>query len=110
MLGHCKKVLTNFQEKGAYSSQGGALSDQLLDYERLQQRVKEREAKVRDLRLPALGLMDLFELFVLFPFISLLQHLNVKFFHFEERLGHSRNFLSILVLEHLFQNRWNNLP
>ena len=33
-----------------------------------------------------------------FPMISLLQHLNVKFFHFEKRLGHSRQFLFVFVL------------
>jgi len=44
VLGTAKKVLTDFQEKGGYSSQGDALSDLLLDYERLQERVKELEA------------------------------------------------------------------
>lgn len=36
-------MLTDFQEKGGYSSQGDALSDLLLDYVRLQERVKEME-------------------------------------------------------------------
>lgn len=49
VLGTAKKVLTNFQEKGDYSSQGDALSDLLLDYEKLQQRVRELEDKVRGL-------------------------------------------------------------
>jgi len=44
VLGTAKKVLTEFQEKGGYSSQGDALSDLLLDYGRLQERVKELEA------------------------------------------------------------------
>ena len=42
--GMAKKVLTDFQEKGGYSSQGDALSDLLLDYGKLQERVKELEA------------------------------------------------------------------
>ena len=46
VLGTAKKVLTNFQEKGGYSSQGDALSDLLLDYGRIQERVKELEAKM----------------------------------------------------------------
>lgn len=44
------------------------------------------------------------------PFIGLLQHLNVKFFHFEKRLGHSRQSLSVFILEHLVHCRGNNLP
>ena len=44
VLGAAKRVLNEFQEKGGYSSQGDALSDLLLDYERLQERVKELEA------------------------------------------------------------------
>ena len=44
VLGMAKKVLTDFQEKGGYSSQGDALSDLLLDYGKLQERVKELEA------------------------------------------------------------------
>jgi hypothetical protein len=45
VLGTAKKVLTDFQEIGGYSSQGDALSDLLLDYGRLQERVKELEAQ-----------------------------------------------------------------
>ena len=44
VLGMAKKVLTDFQEKGGYSSQGDALSDLLLDYGKLQERAKELEA------------------------------------------------------------------
>ena len=44
VLGMAKKVLTDLQEKGGYSSQGDALSDLLLDYGKLQERVKELEA------------------------------------------------------------------
>ena len=46
VLGSAKRVLNEFQEKGGYSSQGDALSDLLLDYERLQERVKELEAQL----------------------------------------------------------------
>lgn len=49
VLGTSKKVLTEFQERGDYSSQGDALSDLLLDYEKLKERVAKLEAKVRDL-------------------------------------------------------------
>jgi hypothetical protein len=49
VLWTAKKVLTNFQEKGDYSSQGDALSDLLLDYEKLQQRVKELETGVKEI-------------------------------------------------------------
>jgi len=45
VLGTAKKVLTDFQEKGGYASQGDALNDLLLDYGRLQERVKELEAQ-----------------------------------------------------------------
>jgi hypothetical protein len=38
--------LNEFQEKGGYSSQGDALSDLLLDYEKLRERVKELEAQL----------------------------------------------------------------
>jgi len=48
VLGIAKKVLTDFQEKGGYSSQGDALSDLLLDYEKLQERVKELEAQLEE--------------------------------------------------------------
>ena len=50
VLGTAKKVLTNFQEKGGYSSQGDALSDLLLDYGKLQERVKEMEAILAETR------------------------------------------------------------
>ena len=42
--------MNEFQEKGGYSSQGDALSDLLLDYERLQERVKEQEAEQAETR------------------------------------------------------------
>jgi hypothetical protein len=42
--------LNEFQEKGGYSSQGDALSDLLLDYERLQERVKELKAQLAETR------------------------------------------------------------
>jgi hypothetical protein len=46
VLGTAKRVLNEFQEKGGYSSQSDALSDLLLDYGRLQERVKELEAQL----------------------------------------------------------------
>ena len=49
VLGTSKKVLNDFQEKGGYSSQSDALSDLLLDYPKLKDRIKELETKVRDL-------------------------------------------------------------
>lgn len=48
VLGTAKKVLTDFQEKGGYSSQGDALSDLLLDYGKLKERVKELEAMLTE--------------------------------------------------------------
>jgi hypothetical protein len=45
VLTTAKNVLTEFQEKGGYASQGDALNDLLLDYGRLQERVKELEAQ-----------------------------------------------------------------
>ncbi|MCU0638153.1 MAG: hypothetical protein MUE87_06005, partial [Methanothrix sp.] len=48
VLGTAKKVLTDFQAKGGYSSQGDALSDLLLDYEKLRERVKELEAELAE--------------------------------------------------------------
>jgi len=48
VLGTAKRVLNEFQEKGGYSSQGDALSDLLLDYGRLQERVKELEAQLTE--------------------------------------------------------------
>ena len=50
VLGTAKRVLNEFQGKGGYSSQGDALSDLLLDYERLQERVKELEAQLAESR------------------------------------------------------------
>lgn len=50
VLGAAKRVLNEFQEKGGYSSQGDALSDLLLDYERIQERVKELEAMLAESR------------------------------------------------------------
>jgi hypothetical protein len=44
VLGTAKKVLTEFQEKGGYSSQGDALSDLLLEYKKVTERNKELEA------------------------------------------------------------------
>lgn len=44
VLGTAKKVLTDFQEKGGYSSQGDALSDLLLDYKKVTEKNKELEA------------------------------------------------------------------
>jgi hypothetical protein len=46
VLTTAKNVLTEFQEKGGYASQGDALNDLLLDYGRLQERVKELEAQL----------------------------------------------------------------
>jgi len=43
LLRAAKRVLNEFQEKGGYSSHGDALRELLLDYERLQERVKELE-------------------------------------------------------------------
>jgi len=45
VLGTAKKVLTEFQEMGGYSSQGDALSDLLLDYKKVTERNKELEAQ-----------------------------------------------------------------
>ena len=50
VLGTAKKVLTDFQEKRGYSSQGDALSDLLLDYGKLQEKVKEMEASLAETR------------------------------------------------------------
>jgi hypothetical protein len=48
VLSTAKNVLTDFQEKGGYASQGDALNDLLLDYGRLQERVKELEAQLAE--------------------------------------------------------------
>jgi hypothetical protein len=45
VLGTAKKVLTDFQVNGGYSSQGDALSELLLDYKKVTERNKELEAK-----------------------------------------------------------------
>jgi hypothetical protein len=45
VLTTAKNVLTDFQEKGGYASQGDALNDLLLDYGRLLERVKELESQ-----------------------------------------------------------------
>jgi hypothetical protein len=50
VLGTAKRVLNEFQEKGGYGSQSDALSDLLLDYGRLQERVKELEAELAKLK------------------------------------------------------------
>lgn len=51
VLGAAKRVLNEFQEIGGYSSQGGSLSDLLLDYGRLKERVKELEAILAETRM-----------------------------------------------------------
>ena len=48
VLATAKNVLSDFQEKGGYASQGDALNDLLLDYGRLQERVKELEAQLTE--------------------------------------------------------------
>jgi len=48
VLDAAKKILNEFQEKGDYASQGDALTDLLLDYGRLQERVKELEAQLAE--------------------------------------------------------------
>ena len=48
VLGTAKRVLNEFQENGGYTSQSDALSDLLLDYGRLQERVKELEAQLAE--------------------------------------------------------------
>ena len=48
VLATAKNVLSDFQEKGGYDSQGDALNDLLLDYGRLQERVKELEAQLAE--------------------------------------------------------------
>ena len=48
VLGTAKKVLTDFQEKEGYSSQGDALSDLLLDYKKVTEKVKELEAQLAE--------------------------------------------------------------
>ena len=48
VLGTAKNVLNDFQEKGGYASQGDALNDLLLDYGRLQDKVKELEAQLAE--------------------------------------------------------------
>ena len=50
VLGTAKKALTDFQEKSGYSSQGDALSDLLLDYGKLKERVNEMEAMLGETR------------------------------------------------------------
>ena len=48
VLGTAKKVLTDFQVNGGYSSQGDALSDLLLDYKKVTEKNKEIEAKLAE--------------------------------------------------------------
>lgn len=48
VLGTAKKVLTDFQVNGGYSSQGDALSDLLLDYKKVTEKNKELEAKLAE--------------------------------------------------------------
>jgi len=44
VLGKAKKVPTDFQEKGGYSSHSDALSDPLLDYKKVMEKNRELEA------------------------------------------------------------------
>jgi len=48
VLGTAKRVLNEFQETGNYSSQSDALSDLLLNYRKLEERVKELEAQLAE--------------------------------------------------------------
>jgi hypothetical protein len=48
VLGTAKRVLNEFQETRNYGSQSDALSDLLLDYGRLQEKVKELEAQLAE--------------------------------------------------------------
>jgi len=45
VLATAKNVLNEFQENGGYASQGDALTDLLLDYGKLKERIKELEAQ-----------------------------------------------------------------
>ena len=48
VLGTAKRVLNEFQETGNYGSQSDALSDLLLNYRKLEERVKELEAELAE--------------------------------------------------------------
>ena len=48
VLGTAKKVLTDFQENGGYSSHGDALSDLLLDHKKVTERNKELETELAE--------------------------------------------------------------
>lgn len=48
VLGTAKKVLTDFQETGGYSSQGDALSDLLLDYKKVTEKIIKLEAQLAE--------------------------------------------------------------
>jgi cell shape-determining protein MreC len=50
VLGTAKRVLNEFQETGNYGSQSDALSDLLLNYRKLEERVKELEAELTKLK------------------------------------------------------------
>jgi hypothetical protein len=50
VLGTAKRVLNEFQETGNYGSQSDALSDLLLNYRKLEERVKELEAELAKLK------------------------------------------------------------
>ena len=50
VLGTAKRVLNEYQETGNYGSQSDALSDLLLNYRKLQERVKELEAELAKLK------------------------------------------------------------
>ncbi len=49
VLGTAKKVLNEFQKSGGYSSQSDALSDLLLNYKALEERVEMLEARNMEL-------------------------------------------------------------
>ena len=50
VLGTAKRVLNEFQETGNYGSQSDALSDLLLNYRKLEERVKEQEVELAKLK------------------------------------------------------------
>ena len=50
VLATAKRVLNEFQETGNYGSQSDALSDLLLNYRKLEERVKELEAELAKLK------------------------------------------------------------
>jgi len=50
VLATAKNVLSDFQEKGGYASQGDALTDLLLDYGKVTERNTELEAELAKLK------------------------------------------------------------